>query len=134
MLRDARDIAAAIAYGKQLDRLRDEQLRRALDGDSMTAEEFRAKEDGAVDSIRAEYFNLPARHMIMTTQAAAALSDAADFAKRQTLLMEEATLESHRLLCGIPFVGQPGFDDPEPPAPLAAPATGDVPNARAVRP
>jgi hypothetical protein len=133
MLRDARDIAAAIAYGKELDRLRDDQLRRGLTGQPIPPEELRALEAGVVQKVRAEYFNLPARQMFMPIQDAAALNDDADFAKRQTLLMEEATLDSHRLLCEIPFVGQPGFDDPDPPAlapaslPIADPRPSKLP-------
>ncbi|MBL0870508.1 MAG: hypothetical protein IBJ18_08035 [Phycisphaerales bacterium] len=123
MLRDARDIAAAIAYGKQLDRVRDEQLRRGLTGQPMTDPELVAGEREAVAIIKRDYFNASARGLFLPMNQASAMSDEADFAKRETQLMEEATLDSHRRLTKIPYVGQTGFDDPDPPPPPAPPAS-----------
>lgn len=123
MLRDARDIAAAIAYGKQLDRVRDEQLRRGLTGQPMTEQELAAGEREAAAIIKRDYFNASARGLFLPMNQAGAMSDEADFAKRETQLMEEATLDSHRRLTKIPYVGQVGFDDPDPPPPPAPPAS-----------
>ncbi len=122
MLRDARDIAAAIAYGKQLDRVRDEQLRRGLTGQPMSDQELAAGEREAVVIIKRDYFNASARGLFLPLNKAGAMSDEADFARRETQLMEEATLDSHRRLTKIPYVGQLGFDDPDPPPPPAIPA------------
>lgn len=123
MLRDARDIAAAIAYGKQLDKLRDEQLRRGLRGQPMTNQELAVGEREAVAVIKRDYFNASARGLFLPADKAAAMSDEADFAKRETQLVEEATLDSHRRLTKIPYVGQQGFDDPDPPPPPPPPAS-----------
>lgn len=122
MLRDARDIAAAIAYGKQLDRVRDEQLRRGLTGQPMSDQELAAGEREAVAIIKRDYFNASARGLFLPLNKAGAMSDEADYARRETQLMEEATLDSHRRLTKIPYVGQLGFDDPDPPPPPALPA------------
>lgn len=132
MLRDARDIAAAIAYGKQLDRVRDEQLRRGHAGRPMTDQELSAGEREAVAIIKRDYFNASARGLFLPMNKAGAMSDEADFVKRETQLMEEATLDSHRRLTKIPYVGQPGFDDPDPPPPPPPPPDASEPAPSAV--
>lgn len=138
MLRDARDIAAAIAYGKQLDRVRDEQLRRGLIGKPMSDQELASGEREAVAIIKRDYFNASARGLFLPMNKAGAMSDEADYAKRETQLMEEATLDSHRRLTKIPYVGQPGFDDPDPPPPPVLPApispTAEIASTTAAQP
>lgn len=108
---DARDTAASIYYLKALEGLREAHLRQSIDGDDIPPDFWERGEQAALDWTKFEYFNPTVRQFFLPPGKANSLTDEEDFAGRSTQLAEMGTYETHRILKGIPWVGQPEYDD-----------------------
>jgi hypothetical protein len=111
MITDARDIAAVIDYGVRLQELREEAMRRMLDGKPVPGNFIARGEEAALKSVRTRYYNLRMRMNMMSADKAKQISDAQDYEARCTELAEAVTLDTHRKLAAIPCVGQPEYKD-----------------------
>jgi hypothetical protein len=115
MLYHARNIASTVDYNTRLQELRANYLSQAAGGQPVAAAYWTDGERAALEHIKNNYFTLQARSNFMPLEKARAVSDEQDFEQRETKVDEYISLEMHRLLVAMPWVGQPGFED----APLA---------------
>jgi len=111
MFTEGRDIAAVINYGVRLQEVREEHLRLVTEGKPIPGNFWSNGEAAAVDNMKKHYYTNKARLALMPRDQANAINDAQDFDSRCTKLTEALTLESHKKLVAIPYVGQPEFKD-----------------------
>jgi hypothetical protein len=119
MLLIARDTAALIDLEKQLQVLREAQLRAARDGRFMSASELQAAEARVVEAVRRQYFCELGRLAFMPAADADAVTDDEDYQRRQHVDTESAILAAHRRILSLPCVGDRDHEDPEPTMPAA---------------
>ena len=115
MLRIIRDTAALFELEKQLQKVREFQLRAARDGRPPAAADLRDAEKKAVDQVRREYFCLAARLAFLPAEQAAALNDDQDYQARPNVDVELGIFDAHHRILTVPCVGDPRHDDPGPP-------------------
>ena len=111
MISDARDIAAVIDFGRRLQELREMHLKRVIAGEKVPPDFWQKGEQGALEYVKRRYFSLKNRLNFMPKEKAEAVSDAQDFESRSSKLTEALTLESHKKLVAVPYVGHPDYKD-----------------------
>jgi len=119
MLLIVRDTAALCDLEKQLQGVREAQLRAARDGSRPAAAELEQAEARVIAEIKRKHYCLVTRLAFLPADQAEARSDEADYAGRQFIDAETSILDAHRRVLSLPFVGAPGFDDPDPQTPSA---------------
>ena len=113
MLTIVRDTAALVELDRQLQQVRETQLRAARDGRRMPGSELADAEARVVEAVKRQFYCIEARLAFMPEKEADALTDAADHAGRQLADSEQCLLEGHRRILSVPCVGDPGYDDLE---------------------
>ena len=114
MLLIIRDTAAFFDLEKELQVLREMQLRAARDGRLMTDAELLAAESRVVESVKRRYFCEVGRLAFMPAADADAVTDEQDYERRLHVDTEPSILAAHRRIVSLPFVGDREHDDRDP--------------------
>lgn len=121
MLVIIRDTAALFDLEKQLQQVREMQLRAAREGRRMEASELQEAEARAIDEVKQKYYCQVARLAFMPPAQADAVTDQQDYEGRQYKDGEFPIFDAHHRILSLPSVGDPRHDDPDPPTPAADP-------------
>jgi hypothetical protein len=113
MLRIIRDTAALFELEKQLQTVREMQLRAVRDGRPMAAAELQEAEERVIDQVKRDYFCAAARLVYLPPAEAEALTDRQDYQGRQNIDAENCMFEAHHHLLALACVGATDHDDPD---------------------
>ncbi|RLB38903.1 MAG: hypothetical protein DRH12_12215 [Deltaproteobacteria bacterium] len=108
MLDQIRDIWAVLFLEDQLGKLREEHLRRCIEGPQPDESFLQTGEERIIQDVKNEFYNEKMRDVVKPDDAQS-LSDEEDYEKRSQKLMEAAILMTHKKLLSIPYVGDPNY-------------------------
>jgi hypothetical protein len=105
MLMIIRDTAATFDLDKELQKVREQQLRAARAGKPMTQSQLDAAEAKVIDENKTRHYCVEIRQLYQPPEQARGITDQADYDGRMYIDAEAAIIDAHRRVAAMPYVG-----------------------------